>query len=120
MPVPDMDHWHCNELGFFTGWNFPDCTGEIDGKHVVLQAPNKSASLYHNYKGTFSVVLMAILDPWYRFTCIDIGDYRSNADGAMWSRQAFWTGIGAWRIGLAPYQTTSSTGLQVVCFHMSL
>ena len=54
-----------------------------------MQAPNKSGSLYHNYKGTFSVVLMAIVDPWYRFTCVDIGDYGSNADGAIWSRSAF-------------------------------
>ena len=82
MPVPDMDHWHCNEQGFCTRWNFPNCIGAIDGKHVVMQAPNKSGHLYHNYKGTFSVVLMAIVDPWYRFPCVDIGDYGSNADHA--------------------------------------
>ena len=32
---------------------------------------------------------MAIVDPWYRFTCVDIGDYGSNANGAIWSRSAF-------------------------------
>ena len=89
MPVPDMDHWHHNEQGFCTRWNFSNCTGAIDGKHVVMQAPNKSGSLYYNYKGTFSVVLMAIVDPWYRFTSVDIGDYGSNADGEIWSRSAF-------------------------------
>ena len=84
MPVPDMNHWCHNEQGFCT-----NCIGAIEGKHVVMQAPNKSESLYHNDKGTFSVVLMAIVDPWYRFTCVDIGDYGSNADGAIWSRSAF-------------------------------
>ena len=74
MPVPDINHWHRSEQGFCTKWNFPNCIGAIDGKHVVMQAPNKSGSLYYNYKGTFSVVLMAIVDPWYRFTCVDIGD----------------------------------------------
>ena len=89
MPVPDINHWRCSEQGFCTKWNFPNCIGAIDGKHVVMQAPNKSGSLYYNYKGTFSVVLMAIVDPWYRFTCVDIGDYGSNADGAIWSKSAF-------------------------------
>ena len=87
MPGPDMNHWHCNEQGFCTRGNFPNCIGAIDGKHVVMQAPNKSGSLYH--KGIFSVVLMAIVGPWYRFTCVDIRDYGSNADGAIWSRSAF-------------------------------
>ena len=49
MPVPDINHWHHSEQGFCTKWNFPNCIGAIDGKHVVMQAPNKSGSLY--YKG---------------------------------------------------------------------
>ena len=42
MPVPDINHWHRSEQGFCTKWNFPNCLGAIDGKHVVMQAPNKS------------------------------------------------------------------------------
>ena len=41
MPVSDMDHWHHNEQGFCTRWNFPNCIGAIDGKHVVMQAPKQ-------------------------------------------------------------------------------
>ena len=67
MPVLYMDHWHHNEQGFCNRWNFPNCIEAVDGKDVVMQAPNKPGSLYHNYKGTFSVVLMAIVDPWCRY-----------------------------------------------------
>ena len=43
-------------------------------ENVVVQAPVKSGSLYFNYKGTFSLNLMALVDANYKFTYINIGD----------------------------------------------
>ena len=66
-----------------------NCVGALDGKHVVMTAPTRSGSLFHNYKGTSSIVLMALVDSSYRFTFVDIGDYGSNADDAIFARSAF-------------------------------
>ena len=74
---------------FGTRWNFPNCIGALDGKHVVIQAPRKSGSLFFNYKGSFSTVLMALVDADYRFIYIDIGEYGSNADGSIWKFSEF-------------------------------
>lgn len=34
----------------------------MDGKHIIIEKPSGSGSLFYNYKGTFSVVLFAIVN----------------------------------------------------------
>ncbi|KAK0146186.1 Protein ANTAGONIST OF LIKE HETEROCHROMATIN PROTEIN 1 [Merluccius polli] len=73
MPQPTNEDWKSIAEGFQHRWNFPNCLGAIDGKHVVIQAPPNSSSYFYNYKGTFSIVLFAVVDAYYRFRVIDVG-----------------------------------------------
>jgi len=50
LPAPNEEKWRSIAHGFENAWNFPQCVGAIDGKHVVVQAPPKSGSMYYNYK----------------------------------------------------------------------
>ena len=73
MPEMTPDKWKVAAAKFEEKWNFPHCVGSIDGKHIQVVAPPASGSLYHNYKGHFSIVLMAVAGPDYRFIMIDVG-----------------------------------------------
>ena len=86
---PTTEDWQRIESRLAQRWNFPNCVGALDGKHIVIQAPNNSGSMFYNYKGTFSVVLMALVDADYRSTYVDIGDYESNSDGSIFKNSKF-------------------------------
>ena len=79
--VPEMENqWKKIARGFEENWNFPHCIGGIDGKHVIIQAPEKSGSLFFNYKKSFSIVLLAVCNSDYEFTMVDIGEAGRQSD----------------------------------------
>ncbi|KMQ86994.1 nuclease harbi1-like protein [Lasius niger] len=84
LPKPSQETWEKVIYEFWKKWNFPNCIGALDGKHITIQAPPNSNSLNYNYKGFFSFILMAISDANYKFIWIDVGDYGSNSDGGVW------------------------------------
>ncbi|XP_068994236.1 uncharacterized protein [Neodiprion pinetum] len=81
----------------------------MDGKHVVIEPPDNNGSLFFNYKKTFSIALMALVDADYRFIAIDVGAYGENSDGGIFANYAFGKAIYDGRLNIPPAKLLSGT-----------
>ena len=88
----------------------------IDRKHVVIEAPAKSDTLYHNYKGTFSIVLLAVCDAKYNFTLVDVGQYGSNYDSAVLAQSKMSSGFENNTLNLPESEVLPGTNLDILYF----
>lgn len=71
-----QENWKLLKQQFGNTWNFDNCIGAVDGsiiQHINLQKPEHWGSYYYNYKGTHSIVLMAITNENYELIMIDVG-----------------------------------------------
>ncbi|KAL2102238.1 hypothetical protein ACEWY4_001406 [Coilia grayii] len=105
MPEPKTQDWLEMADRFESRWSFPNCIGAIDGKHVCIQAPPNSGSLYFNYKKTFSVVLLALVDANYRFRVVHVGEYGRTSDGGVYRNSALARGMELQTLGVPEDRT---------------
>ncbi|KAM4029985.1 uncharacterized protein ACNLHF_022083 [Anomaloglossus baeobatrachus] len=73
--------WLAIASDFERRWQFPNCGGAIDGKHVRIQQPHNSGSFFYNYKGFFSVILFDVVNANYEFIYLDVGINGRVSDG---------------------------------------
>ena len=74
---------------FDTQWNFLNCCGAMDCKHVTIRCPSNTGSHFYNYKNTFSLVFFAVADADCNFLYIDVGTNGRCNDAAVFSKCAF-------------------------------
>ncbi|XP_050535066.1 uncharacterized protein LOC126902086 [Daktulosphaira vitifoliae] len=91
IPLPTKEKWELIAEEFEKRANFPHCLGAVDGEHIRIINP--LGSMYHNYKGYSSVVLMAVADDNYRFIYVDIGSYGKDCDSSVFKRSSLWTSV---------------------------
>jgi hypothetical protein len=94
------EEWLQVAKAFGEKWNYPFCLGALDGKHVTCQAFAKSGSLFKNYKGTFSIVLLALADANLKFLFVDIGQCGSLNDAGIFQRTSFKAALDAGQLHL--------------------
>ncbi|XP_060582188.1 uncharacterized protein LOC132738643 [Ruditapes philippinarum] len=79
-PLIEPGKWREVSDRFIIKWNYPHACGALDGKHIPIKAPPKSGSLFHSYKGFFSMILLALADADYKFLWASVAEYGSASD----------------------------------------
>lgn len=79
----DPIHWKAryqNETGYCTVmqtfpqiWQFPKCLDFLDGTNMLIHPSAYSCSIFCNYKHSFSIVLMILVDADYHYLFASIG-----------------------------------------------
>lgn len=64
-------------------WQVENCVGSIDGKHVAILQPPGSGSYFYNYKGFYSMVLLAVVNANYEFIYVNCGVNGRVSDGGV-------------------------------------
>lgn len=85
MPQPTTEIITQTAKEFWKVWNFPNCAGAIDGKHIRVRCPAHSGSMYYNYKKFFSIVLQGVADANCKFITIEVGGYGKQSDGGTFN-----------------------------------
>jgi len=78
-------HAEWNEIAkdFASLTQFYNTCGAIDGKHIAIEKPPKSGAAYYNYKGFYSIVLLAVVNARKEFIMVDAGINGRISDGGV-------------------------------------
>jgi DDE superfamily endonuclease len=87
------EEWQEVAEKFSARWNFHHACGALDGKHIRIRKPRKSGSLYYNYKGFFSIVLLGLVDAEYKFLWVNVGSPGSYSDCGVFNRSQLEPGL---------------------------
>jgi hypothetical protein len=82
------DEWLKIANRFYKEWNFPNCLGALDGKHVAFRTKKVDGSFYFNYIQFHSLILMTLVDADYNFLYVDVGCNGRASDGGVYNKSS--------------------------------
>lgn len=113
MPIPTTEKWYEIADEYFDKWNFPNCIGSIDGKHIRVQCPCKSGSLYYNYKQYFSILLQAVVDADCKIILVDIGAEGRQCDAGNFRSSSLFYMLETNGLNIPPEKEIPNTNIKI-------
>nr|CAI5841785.1 unnamed protein product [Callosobruchus analis] len=111
MSLPTIEEWKNIALDFYNKWNFPNCIGCIDGKHIRIKCPKKTGSTFFNYKSYISIVLQGIADANYKFIAVEVGAYGRQSDEGTFSDSNIYQRLEAKTLNIPGNENIPSTNI---------
>ena len=82
--LPIYPHeWLRVEETFRVKWHVPHALWAIDGKHVAIKCPSHTGTRYYNYKGFYSIIMLALVDADYKYLWLDVGANGGCSDAQL-------------------------------------
>ena len=88
----------------------PPCSWCTRWKDIAIKKPKKSGSEYFNYKGYFSMVLLALVDADYKFLWVNMGSSGSSADAQIFNHSKLKRRIENGTLGIPPPESLGPGG----------
>lgn len=101
-PPTSPEAWRNLAQQFQQRWHVPHAVGALDGKHIAIKKPANTGSLYHNYKGFFSIPMLALVDAQYKFIWIELGGKGHMSDSQIFMDSELFECLADGSIGLPP------------------
>lgn len=79
------EEWGRIAVESYNGWHFLNVFATADGKYIALFHPRGRGSEFYNYKGFYSVVLLALVDYDYKFKYGDVVCQAHIVDGGVYN-----------------------------------
>ena len=111
LKFPETDEeWVKLSDSIYHHWQFPNSIGAMDGKHIAIFNQPDSGSLFYNYKGFYSVVLLALVKHNYQFLYVNVGCQGRMSDGGVFKNTDLYKGIISNKLNLPAPRTLPKTG----------
>ncbi|XP_050519489.1 uncharacterized protein LOC126893393 [Diabrotica virgifera virgifera] len=107
------EEWKVVATQFNNLWNFPQCTGVMDGKHIMIQSPEHSGSDYFNYKSFFSIVLFIVANANYEVLYMNVGCQGRISDGGVYENTQFKRMLSEYKLNLPNNEKLPGTAMAV-------
>lgn len=107
------EEWRKIAREFETKWQFPNCLGCVDGKHIRIMPPPGSGSYFWNYKGYNSIVLMAIANANYEFVYCHVGTNGRVSDGGVIENTTFYKRLLDGQLNIPKPETVRNGGIEL-------
>lgn len=101
MPQTEYE-WENVAEQFYLKWDFPNCLGALDGRHIKFRPPHSSGSYFFNYKGNHSIVLLGLVDAQYKFFYVNVGVNGHISDGGVFRESSLSQAITNTSVNIPP------------------
>ena len=94
--------WRNLAQQFEQRWNVPHAVAALDGRQITIKKPANTGNLYYNYKGFFSIPMLAFVDAEYTFIWIELGGKGHMSDSQIFTDSKLIKCLEDGSIGLPP------------------